>query len=292
MNWEDTIVYLRTSASYRDILRDSYLEEDLIENANRFEQSEEFKETLRKLKEYNIPGNKLLDVGAGNGIATVAFSRNGYAVTAIEPDPSALVGAGAIRKLINELSLREAEVVISSAERMPFPDNTFDIVYVRQAMHHAFNLKHFIRECARVLKPGGVLFTVRDHVIYDKTDKKRFFKEHPLHKYYGGENAYTAQEYGAAMTAAGLHISTVLKHFDSIINYFPQTVDEIAALPDQFRKKLNKRVIQKFGKIGKIALFSYIYRKAAALKFGGALDEKRIPGRLYTYIATKPKMTS
>jgi len=292
MNWEETIVHLRSLADYQDILRDSYLEEDLFENANRFELSGEFKETLLTLKKYLPLGRKLLDVGAGNGIATVAFARNGYIVAALEPDPSETVGAGAIRKLVDGLSLKEVAVVGATAEQMPFPDHSFDIVYVRQAMHHASHLKNFIKECARVLKPGGVLFTIRDHVVFDQNDKQRCLQEHPLHKYYGGENAFSDPEYRSAMKDAGLDILLNLGHFESIINYFPQSPQDIANLPSIFKEQLNSRAARKYGIIGKFGPFRYIYRKAAAIKFGGALDEKRIPGRLHSYIARKPNLSS
>ncbi|MCU0885274.1 MAG: hypothetical protein MUC44_10055 [Beijerinckiaceae bacterium] len=37
---------------------------------------------------------RALDLGAGNGILSHALAREGWAVTAVEPDPSELVGAG------------------------------------------------------------------------------------------------------------------------------------------------------------------------------------------------------
>ena len=73
-------------------------------------------------------------------------------------------------------------------------------------MHHAQDLNKFIKESARVLKRGGHLFTIRDHVIFNESDKEWFFQNHPLHKFYGGENAYTAEEYRNAFQQAGLVI--------------------------------------------------------------------------------------
>ncbi|MFM8432102.1 MAG: class I SAM-dependent methyltransferase [Bacteroidota bacterium] len=287
MTWEETILYLRTTAFYNQLIKESYLEEDLIANAERFEQSDEFKETLRELKDRIPEGNKLLDVGAGNGIATAAFSKLGYKVTALEPDPSITIGAGAIRKLTRDLDLNNVVVVEATAEKMPFPDESFDIVYVRQAMHHASDLPVFISECARVLKKGGILFTVRDHVIYGKKDKSRFLKAHPMHKFYWGENAFKDKEYRIAMRSSKLTILKVMRYFDSVINYFPLSDDEMRNLPTLLKHRLDLRLISKIGEIGKFGLFRYIYRKVVALRYGGPLDEKRIPGRMYSYIAQK-----
>ncbi len=46
---------------------------------------------------------------------------------------------------------------VSDAEHLPFPDDTFDIVYSYGVMHHSPDAPQCIRETWRVLKPGGAL---------------------------------------------------------------------------------------------------------------------------------------
>src|SRR5690606_16827324 len=131
------------------------------------------------------------------------------------------------------------------AEELEFDSETFDVVYVRQAMHHAHDLGKFISEAFRVLKKGGILFTIRDHVVFDEEDKKIFLQTHPLHKFYGGENAYTSEEYKGAMKAAGFTVLQEIKYYDSVINFWPITEQHVKELPLIMEKKLKEELKRK-----------------------------------------------
>ena len=288
MTWEETIIELRRMDAYKSILHDSYLDEDLKMNAERFFGSDEFKETLKLFRQFDSASGTVLDIGAGNGVSTIALARSGYSVTALEPDPSETIGCGAINTLVKTYQLHNVNVVAGFGEKLPFEDNSFDIVHVRQAMHHARDLKQFLGEISRVLKPGGHLFTIRDHVIFNEKDKQLFLETHPLQKFYGGENAFLESEYTGAMRQSGLRVLKTIRYFDSVLNFAPLSHENLASLPAQFTLDLNARAKQKFGILGKLGLFQYIYRKAIQLKFGGAMDERRIPGRMYSFVATKP----
>ncbi len=290
MTWEEIIIKIRKDAAYKELVELAYFEEDLPLNVERFRHSEEYKETLRLIQEY-LPGTdkRIADIGAGNGIASVAFALDGYHVIAVEPDPSDTIGAGAIRKLQQHYNLKNLEVVEAWGESLPMEKNSLDIVYIRQAVHHAAKLNDFISETARLLKPGGILFTVRDHVIYNEEDKQLFLKSHPLHKFYGGENAFTEAEYDSAISGAGLKVQQKLYHYDSVINYFP----EKASVVEGKKKKRSDFIEQNWKKnipsaLRKIdAIKSWYYRRAES-KLGVLFDASKIPGRLISYIARKP----
>jgi ubiquinone/menaquinone biosynthesis C-methylase UbiE len=289
MTWEETIKFIRTQPEYKDLVKFAYFEEDLKLNVERFKKDEEFAETKKIIQEIIPfhPGVKLLDIGSGNGITALAFALEGIRVDAVEPDPSETIGAGAIRKLKNTLQLSNIEVHEGFAEELNFADCSFDIVYTRQCMHHAHNLQLFIKECFRVLKKGGLLITVRDHVVFDEADKKRFLETHPLQKFYGGENAYTRGEYSQAMINAGFKIRQVLKHYDSVINYFP-----LAKASKENRENDNRRFVQsviekKLGVFAKINWLNDTAKKYVEGKLGPVYDETQIPGRMYTFLAIK-----
>jgi ubiquinone/menaquinone biosynthesis C-methylase UbiE len=284
MTWEETIQYIRTQPEYEELVRDAYFDADLELNISHFKNSLEFQETLSIIDTYSPNAKFILDIGCGNGISTINFAQKGYQVTAVEPDSSLTVGAGAIRILKNKLGLTNIEIFEDFAENIQFEDNSFDLVYVRQAMHHANHLNNFIKECVRVLKPGGILLTVRDHVIFDEADKQWFLNSHPLQKFYGGENAFTPKEYKTAFKKAGVKIIKELKYYDSVINYFPTTEAEVKK---QEQKKINKqkeKLQNKINILAKIPLTWWLYKRISGFV---PLDEKVVPGRMYSYITRK-----
>jgi ubiquinone/menaquinone biosynthesis C-methylase UbiE len=287
MTWEETIKFIRTQSEFKDLVAKAYFEEDLPLNVERFRSSSEFIETLQLLKEYQPNAKKILDIGSGNGISAVALALEGYNVISIEPDSSDTVGAGAIRKLKTHYNLSNLKVFEAFAEKLQLPSENFDIVYSRQCMHHAYDLNKFVTEASRVTKKNGLFITIRDHVIFNKSDKEWFLENHPLQKFYGGENAFTSTEYKAAMLNAGLKVEKEIKYFDSIINYFPSSKEEISY---KYRFAKSKAVLHLESKIrvlSKIPFIQKIYFRKISLNKESVYDENKIPGRMYSYLCIK-----
>ncbi|MFI5150575.1 MAG: class I SAM-dependent methyltransferase [Bacteroidia bacterium] len=288
MTWEEIIIQIRKDPQYAELVEKAYFDADLELNVQRFADSEEFRETLAILKEYSgLETPDLLDIGAGNGISSVAFALKGYRVSAVEPDKSETVGSGAIRWLKNKLHLDNLNVFDSFGENLPFEKEVFDVVYIRQAMHHAADLDKFIAEAARTLKKGGVLLTIRDHVVYDEKDKEWFLNEHPLHRFYGGENAFTEAEYKQAMQHAGLEIKQTLRYYDSPINYFPLSKTELEADSAAYKEGLKTSLRRRLGPLASSGLLLRWYKAFTESRNGMPFDEKHVAGRMYTFVATK-----
>jgi len=278
MNWEETIRYIRSQSEYSDLIKYAYLEEDLSLNLERYRQSGEFWEILRIFKQYSPKAHKILDVGCGNGTTSIALALEGYEVTAVEPDKSDTVGTAAIQRLSEQYNVNNIAIIGSVLENVSLPNESFDIVFIRQAMHHANDLEIFISKAATLLKQGGLLLTIRDHVIFDEEDKEWFLVNHPLHKFYGGENAYRPDEYKMAIIKSGLTLIKEIKYYESVINYYPQ---EDPQKQYEIWKKSKK---ERWGNIlaNDCVLFFY-----SRIKGIFPLNEKRVPGRLYSYIAIK-----
>lgn len=283
MTWEQIILKARTEPKFKDTIFYSYLEEDNASNANRYRESEEFAETLRLVRKYCPMGNQLLDVGCGNGISTIAFALNGFSVTAIDPDPSRHVGLGAVSDLLQRFKIENVSLVSSSAENFVSEgEQRFDVIFARQALHHAGDLRMFVANLSKCLKPGGLLLTVRDHVANNEEEKEAFLSEHPFHKYYGGENAYSVAEYLQAFNEAGFTKIKAISHFESPINYFP--LSKAAVRKVRWRKAV-ARGIKAAGLTRLISQKSKLYHKVEF--FSSSLDECNMPGRLYSFVVQK-----
>ncbi|MEA2582891.1 MAG: hypothetical protein QOF33_976 [Thermomicrobiales bacterium] len=223
--WEEAVAWLKSQPDQAELVRDCFFDDPLVAAAERYYSSTEWEAVRRFI---GITGGEALDIGAGRGISSYALARDGWEVTALEPDASPLVGAGAIRELTAAARL-PIRVVEDWGEALPFADATFDLVYGRQVLHHARDLPTFCREMARVLKPGGRLLATREHVIFKDADLDRFLARHPLHHLYGGEHAYHLGDYKRAIEGAGIRLTHVLNPWASPINLYPRTVSEVRA---------------------------------------------------------------
>jgi ubiquinone/menaquinone biosynthesis C-methylase UbiE len=271
--WHEAIDILRNDPKHKDLIYNSYLSKELIDNAKRFKSSGEFQEVLKIINNLNPNARTIMDMPGGNGIATYAFAFSGYEVTTVEPDDSDDVGRGAIEFVLQQSNLK-ANVIEAYGENLPFKDSSFDIIYVRQGLHHANNLKKMLQEISRVLAPNGILIATREHVVDNYDDSlDEFLNSQVDHLLYGGENAFILSDYISSIKESGLSIINIIKPYSSIINLFPYSSEE-----------LNIKILNSsFGKI----LLLFLPKKYVIGVGLWYLNRKKIPGRLYSFIAKK-----
>ncbi|TMC92764.1 MAG: methyltransferase domain-containing protein, partial [Chloroflexi bacterium] len=104
------------------------------------------------------PGEQVLDVGCGTGtLAMEVQSRVGRAGRVAGVDP----GTQQIARARRSAARRHVPIdfQIGMIEQLPFPDQSFDVVFSTLMMHHlpASLKRQGLAEIARVLKPGGRL---------------------------------------------------------------------------------------------------------------------------------------
>lgn len=99
------------------------------------------------------PGMKVLDIACGTGNQAIPAARTGAAVTGLDLAPNLLEQAKA-RAAEEKLSL---ELIEGDAEELPFPDESFDIVYSMFGAMFAPRPERVAAEMKRVCKPGGLI---------------------------------------------------------------------------------------------------------------------------------------
>ena len=110
----------------------------------------------------NLKGKRLLDIGAGLGESSVYFALQGAHVTMTDISPG-MVQTG--RELARKYGV-EIEGIVSQAEHLRVPDETYDFVYIANTIHHVQARNALFQRIHRALKPGGRFFSY-DPVAYN-----------------------------------------------------------------------------------------------------------------------------
>lgn len=152
------------------------------------------------------PTDTVLDVATGTGFTALAFAPLVQSVIGLDVSSGMLHQA---RKRAQELSISNAVFQEGSAEALPFPNDTFDIVTCRIAPHHFLDIQTFLAESARVLKPGGHLVLVDTTVPDDSPEVAAWQNEVEAVRDPSHVRNYTPIEWRQMTEAAGLTVSEV-----------------------------------------------------------------------------------
>jgi len=105
---------------------------------------------MRKLAPW--AGKTLVDLGCGSGFWLPGYADDAAEVVGVEPDPALITLAGARDP--------RARVLAGSAEHIPLPSRSADVVHARFAYFYPPGCAAGLAEVQRVLKPGGTLVVV------------------------------------------------------------------------------------------------------------------------------------
>ncbi|MEZ0290323.1 MAG: class I SAM-dependent methyltransferase [Sulfolobales archaeon] len=107
-------------------------------------------------------GLKILEVSTGFGINTYTLLKLieslGGLLVSIDIDPRMIDRARRIfREYVDKKILR---LEVADAEKLPYEDNTYDLVVSHTTLHHINNLDKALGEMIRVLKPDGKIIII------------------------------------------------------------------------------------------------------------------------------------
>lgn len=119
---------------------------------------------LLRLVDFNgYRGRAVLEVGCGAGVDLARFARGGATVTGVDLASSAIDLAKAN---FEQQGLR-GNFRVADGEHLPFPDHSFDLVYAHGVVQYTGDPARLVRECHRVLRPGGnAIFQVYNRISW------------------------------------------------------------------------------------------------------------------------------
>lgn len=116
--------------------------------------------TKLPLKIANIKsGDKVLDVGCGRGEVVFQTANRGAISTGLDFSLDTIKIAQDVRGMHTPEIRNRINFVLCDGEEIPFPDNTFDKVFLLDIVEHLSNeeIHAVLLEIRRVLKPNGLL---------------------------------------------------------------------------------------------------------------------------------------
>jgi len=127
---------------------------------DRLRERNESVEFSRRLHEFDrFRGQKVLDVGCGNGYVLSRYAGAGANVYGVDITGTAVE----LTKKRFQLLHLEGDFRVADAEHLPFADQSFDCVTCMGVLHHVADTRSSVAEIRRVLKPGGQLIAMVYH---------------------------------------------------------------------------------------------------------------------------------
>jgi SAM-dependent methyltransferase len=147
-------------------------------------------------------GDRCLDLATGPGHTAARLARLAGFVLGLDIAPGMI--AVACRRA-SDMGLANLAYVIGDVHALPLPAASLDLVACRIAPHHFHDVGQFVRETARVLKPGGRL-VVEDSLAPEKPAVAAFLEDLEKRRDVTHVHSLNHAEWHQACAAAGLRV--------------------------------------------------------------------------------------
>ena len=121
------------------------------------------------------PGARVLDVGAALGVHLVAWNRAGYEAVGVEPWDEAVQRSVEVQRE----TAASFKIVQGEGERLPFEDESFDLVSAISVLEHTHDPERVFAEAHRVLRPSGGFYFYTTSAICPRQSEIRLFPAFP-----------------------------------------------------------------------------------------------------------------
>jgi ubiquinone/menaquinone biosynthesis C-methylase UbiE len=143
-----------------------------------------------------------LDLACGPGIVTVELAAAAGEVVAFDLTPEMLAKA---RERCSKAKLQNVSFKEGSAAKLPFPENHFDVVVTRAAIHHFQEPGRILGEAMRVMRNGGTL-VVADVVSSEIGEKSALQNAIEVLRDPSHVRMYPASELASLVQGSGLKV--------------------------------------------------------------------------------------
>jgi SAM-dependent methyltransferase len=133
---------------------------------------------------------RVLDAGCGGGGMPLSLAEEVGSVVGIDP-AERFQDAGV--RLGRERQLRNLHFALADGMALPFASGSFDLVLSHAVIEHVSNALLYLRECARVLAPGGYVYlSTSPYLSFAGAHLPRLKIPIPLHLIFGRRVAFSA----------------------------------------------------------------------------------------------------
>lgn len=158
----DTEVKANIKAWWDDLYQQLYAENDAVLSAEDYLQQLDHLEDFFKKTDHlavnempinELAGKRVLEIGSGSGANSALFKKHGADIVSVDITPGRVISTALKFRLVPGGPGRAYQ---ADAERLPFRDESFDVVYSNGVLHHSEDTGQCISEVLRILKPGGL----------------------------------------------------------------------------------------------------------------------------------------
>ena len=136
---------------------------------------------------------RILDAGCGGGGMPLSLAEEAKMVVGIDP-AERFQDAGV--KLGAERRLHNLHFALADGMALPFPDGSFDLVLSHAVIEHVADAPLYLRECARVLAPGGRMYlSTAPYLSFAGAHLPRLKVPIPLHLIAGRRAAFATFQF-------------------------------------------------------------------------------------------------